>query len=167
MRLGYSTRDFSNSLRAGPGCLSSSSISPSNSRMGHRRFSMATCFSLASSISAAERIIFNASVPLPSACATQDHSTFSKNRHGRFRDSDTFRHVFESVLRRCMTEGLVGGERFAIDASVVRADANRARGVPGAEAIDWKSGAHSTRAVREYVAALEEANPTETPPKSV
>jgi transposase len=88
-----------------------------------------------------------------------DHSTFSKNRHGRFRDSDTFRHVFESVLRRCMTEGLVGGEGFAIDASVVRADANRARGVPGAEAIDWKSGAHSTRAVREYVAALEEANP--------
>jgi len=96
-----------------------------------------------------------------------DHSTFSKNRHGRFRDSDTFRHVFERVLRRCMTEGLVGGEGFAIDASVVRADANRARGVPGSEAIDWKSDTHSTRALREYVAALEEANPTETPPKSV
>ena len=96
-----------------------------------------------------------------------DHSTFSKNRHGRFRDSDTFRHVFESVLRRCMTEGLVGGEGFAIDASVVRADANRARGVPGTEATDWKSGTHSTRAVREYVAALEEANPTEIQPKSV
>lgn len=96
-----------------------------------------------------------------------DHSTFSKNRHGRFRDSATFRHVFESVLRRCMTEGLVGGEGFAVDASVVRADANRARGVPGAQAIDWKSGTHSTRAVREYVAALEEANPTETQPKSV
>ena len=96
-----------------------------------------------------------------------DHSTFSKNRHGRFRESDTFRHVFESVLRRCMAEGLVGGEGFAIDASVVRADANRARGVPGAEAIDWKSGAHSTRAVREYVAALQKANPTETLPKSV
>jgi transposase len=96
-----------------------------------------------------------------------DHSTFSKNRHGRFRDSDTFRHVFEGVLRRCMTEGLVGGEGFAIDASVVRADANRARGVPGTEAIDWKSGTHSTRAVREYVAALEEANSTETQPKSI
>lgn len=96
-----------------------------------------------------------------------DHSTFSKNRHGRFRESDTFRHVFESVLRRCMTEGLVEGEGFAIDASVVRADANRARGVPGAEAMQWKSGNGSTRAVREYVAALEAANPTETPPKSV
>jgi transposase len=96
-----------------------------------------------------------------------DHSTFSKNRHGRFRESDTFRHVFESVLRRCMTEGLVEGEGFAIDASVVRADANRARGVPGVEAMEWKSGNGSTRAVREYVAALEAANPTETPPKSV
>lgn len=96
-----------------------------------------------------------------------DHSTFSKNRHGRFRESDTFRHVFESVLRRCMTEGLVEGEGFAIDASVVRADANRARGVPGVEAMQWKSGDGSTRAVREYVAALEAANPTETPPKSV
>jgi transposase len=96
-----------------------------------------------------------------------DHSTFSKNRHGRFRESDTFRHVFESVLRRCMTEGLVGGEGFAVDASVVRADANRARGVPGEEAVDWKSGIGSTRAVREYLAALEATNPTETTPKSI
>lgn len=96
-----------------------------------------------------------------------DHSTFSKNRHGRFRDSDTFRHVFESVLRRCMAEGLVGGEGFAIDASVVRADANRANGVPGTAAVDWKSGTHSTRAVLEYVAALEKTNPTETQPKSI
>jgi transposase len=60
-----------------------------------------------------------------------DHSTFSKNRHGRFRQGDAFRHVFESVLRRCMGEGLVGGEGFAIDASVIKADANRAKGVPG------------------------------------
>jgi len=96
-----------------------------------------------------------------------DHSTFSKNRHGRFRESETFRHVFESILRRCMTEGLVGGEGFAIDASVVRADANRARGVAGAQAIDWKSGNGSTRAVREYVAALEATNPIETQPESV
>ena len=42
--------------------------------------------------------------------AVPDHSTFSKNRHGRVRESDAFRHVFESVLRRCMSEGLVGGE---------------------------------------------------------
>src|SRR5467141_3278216 len=55
--------------------------------------------------------------------AVPEHSTFSKNRHGRFRESDAFRHVFETVLQRCMNEGLVGGEGFAIDASVVRADA--------------------------------------------
>jgi transposase len=96
-----------------------------------------------------------------------DHSTFSKNRHGRFRESDTFRHVFESVLRRCMTEGLVGGEGFAIDASVVRADANRARGVRGTEALEWKNANDATRAVREYLAGLEAANPYDTPPKSV
>jgi len=96
-----------------------------------------------------------------------DHSTFSKNRHGRFRESDTFRHVFESVLRRCVTEGLVGGEGFAIDASVVRADANRARGVPGAESADWKIDSGTSRAVREYLDALETENPVETQPKSV
>src|ERR1700686_1216103 len=56
-----------------------------------------------------------------------DHSTFSKNRHGRFRESDAFRHLFESVVERCMKEGLVGGEGFAIDASIVKADANRSR----------------------------------------
>src|SRR5277367_1992158 len=64
--------------------------------------------------------------------AVPEHSTFSKNRHGRFRDSDAFRHVFETVLRRCINEGLVGGEGFAIDASVIKADAARAGGIPGA-----------------------------------
>jgi len=97
-----------------------------------------------------------------------DHSTFSKNRHGRFRESDAFRHVFETVLRRCMAEGLVGGEGFAIDASVVKADANRARGVPGEQAVAWKADDASSRAVREYLAAIEQANPTDAaPPKSI
>jgi len=92
--------------------------------------------------------------------AVPDHSTFSKNRHGRFRESDAFRHVFESVLRRCMSEGLVGGEGFAIDASVIKADASRARGVPpGTEVIDWSKVEGPSRAVREYLAALEESNP--------
>ena len=93
--------------------------------------------------------------------AVPDHSTFSKNRHGRFRESDVFRHVFESVLRRCMSEGLVGGEGFAIDASVIKADANRARGVPG---IEWNKGEGPSRAVREYLAALEESNPVSEDP---
>src|SRR3982750_1997319 len=43
-----------------------------------------------------------------------DHSTFSKNRHGRFRNSDLLRQVFETVVRRCMAEGLVGGDGFAV-----------------------------------------------------
>jgi len=54
-----------------------------------------------------------------------DHSTFSENRYGRFRESDAFRQVFESVVARCMREGLVGGEGFAVDASVIKADASR------------------------------------------
>ncbi len=54
-----------------------------------------------------------------------DHSTFSKNRHGRFRDSDLFQHLFEQVLARCIAEGLVGGESFSADASLIKADASR------------------------------------------
>ena len=60
-----------------------------------------------------------------------DHSTFSKNRHGRFRDSDLLRRLFETVLRRCIDEGLVGGENFAVDASLIKADANRQNGIEG------------------------------------
>lgn len=87
-----------------------------------------------------------------------DHSTFSKNRHGRFRESGALRHVFETVLRRCMAEGLVQGEGFAVDASIIKADANRSRGVAGTEIIDWNQGEGPSRAVREYLAALDEAN---------
>lgn len=60
-----------------------------------------------------------------------------------------------------MTEGLVTGEGFAIDASVIKADANRARGIPGTEAIDWRQGDRQSRAVREYLDAFEENNPTD------
>jgi len=67
--------------------------------------------------------------------AVPDHSSISKNRHGRFRDSDVFRQLFETVVERCITEGLVGGEGFAIDASIIRADANRRRGVPSTEPV--------------------------------
>jgi hypothetical protein len=92
-------------------------------------------------------------------------SSFSKNRHGRFRESGVFRHVFENVLRRCMSEGLVGGEGFAVDASVVKADASRARRIPGGEMIDWLEADGSTRAVKEYLDALEENGAPETTPK--
>jgi transposase len=96
-----------------------------------------------------------------------DHSSFSKNRHGRFRESDVFRHVFEGVVRRCMAEGLVRGEGFAIDASVVKADANRQRGVPGTENIDWSSPELGTRAVHEYLQALEQDGQVGVTPSNI
>jgi transposase len=85
-----------------------------------------------------------------------EHSTFSKNRHGRFRESETFRHVFETVLSRCIDEGLVAGEGFAVDARVVKADANRQRAVPSTQSIDWSNSQLGTRAVHEYLQALEQ-----------
>ncbi len=44
-----------------------------------------------------------------------DHSTFSRNRHGRFRESDLLGHIFETVVARCITEGLVSGQRLGAD----------------------------------------------------
>src|SRR5579862_6032923 len=86
--------------------------------------------------------------------AVPDHSTFSKNRHGRFRDSDLLRKVFETTVQRCITEGLVGGEGFAVDASMIKADANRQRSVPGNDGLPAEAASH---AVREYLAVLDDA----------
>ena len=90
--------------------------------------------------------------------AVPDHSTFSKNRHGRFRESDLFRQLFETVVGRCIAEGLVGGDRFAVDASLIRADANRQNAKP---IDDWpveRLDPHDApRAVREYLDTLDEA----------
>jgi transposase len=86
--------------------------------------------------------------------AVPDHSTFSKNRHGRFRDSDLLRKVFETTVRCCLAEGLVGGEGFAVDASMIKADANRQRSVPGSE---WQAPEAANHAVREYLAVLDDA----------
>lgn len=96
-----------------------------------------------------------------------DHSSFSKNRHGRFRDHNAFRQLFDSVLRRCMAEGLVRGEGFATDASMIKADVNRQRNRPGDEGIDWGDPQQASRPVREYLAALEQANPIPPPPKRI
>lgn len=83
-----------------------------------------------------------------------DHSTFSKNRHGRFRQSEAFRYVFEQVLERCIEAGLVKGEGFAVDASVVKADASRQR--EHKDDDDWGSGP----GVREYLEGLDAAGPS-------
>lgn len=96
-----------------------------------------------------------------------DHSTFSKNRHGRFRESDVFRRLFEEVVRRCMAEGLVRGEGFAIDASIVQADANRRRGIPSEQPIDWSDPELGSRAVREYVEHLEREGQIGATPKNI
>ena len=82
-----------------------------------------------------------------------NHSTFSKNRHGRFRDSDLLRRVFETVLQRCIREGLVGGEAFAIDASLIKADANRQKGIEGEKKLPPEA---TGRAVKEYMAVLDD-----------
>jgi transposase len=86
-----------------------------------------------------------------------DHSTFSLNRHGRFRQSNILRHLFESVVRRCMAEGLVGGEGFAVDASLIAADANKQRSVPAHEWSLEDLPANATRAVKDYLARLDDA----------
>jgi transposase len=82
-----------------------------------------------------------------------DRSTFSKTRHGRFRDADFLRELFESVVRRCMAEGLIGGEGFAVDASQILADANRQRDL----GKDRELEPAASRAVAEYLAVLDDA----------
>ncbi len=84
-----------------------------------------------------------------------DHSTFSVNRHGRFRDSDILRDVFEAVVRACMDAGLVKGEGFAVDASVIEADASRYHGKAPDE-IDWSAPERQTRAVAEFLSSLDD-----------
>jgi transposase len=83
-----------------------------------------------------------------------DHSTFSKNRHGRFRDSNLLRQLFEMTVARCIAEGLVGGEGFAVDASLVRADVSRQHAVDRHEQLPQERVSH---AVREYLAVLDDA----------
>jgi transposase len=86
-----------------------------------------------------------------------DHSTFSKNRHGRFRDSNLLRELFEATVQRCIAEGLVGGEGFATDASLIKADANKQRSADGKEDVDWEAMARTRRSVREYLDTLDDA----------
>ena len=87
-----------------------------------------------------------------------DHSTFSVNRHGRFHDSDILRHAFEAVVRACMNAGLVKGEGFAVDASVMEANASRYHGKPPDE-IDWSVPERQTRAAAEFLAGLDDEDP--------
>jgi transposase len=116
------------------------------------------CYSIRSERKLCEEVQFNLAYkwfchlglddPVP------DHSTFSKNRYGRFRESQIFRLVFEHVVSTCMKAGLVGGEGFAIDASVIEADASRFQRVEGSQ-VDWTDKQRASRPVAEYLEALD------------
>jgi transposase len=86
-----------------------------------------------------------------------DHSAFSRARNERFRDCDIFRRVFEHVVETCIAAGLVGGEGFAVDARLIVADANKQRSIPGAEWNKERAAKDASRAVREYLASLDDA----------
>src|SRR5215208_4048007 len=86
-----------------------------------------------------------------------DHSAFSRARNERFRESDIFRRVFERVVETCIAAGFVGGEGFAVDASLIVADANKQRSIPGSEWKKDRDPQEASRAVREYLATLDDA----------
>jgi len=85
-----------------------------------------------------------------------DHSVFSRARNERFRDRDIFRLVFERVVGACIASGLVGGEGFAVDASLIEADANKHRSIPGAQWSKNIDPGLAHRAVNEYLATLDD-----------
>jgi transposase len=78
----------------------------------------------------------------------------SKNRHRRFRDSDPLRKLFDAAVQRCIAEGIGGGEGFAVDASMIPADAHRRRGVASGAALDTE---HASRAVPESLRTRDQA----------
>src|SRR5262245_49077759 len=86
-----------------------------------------------------------------------DHSAFSRARNERFRESDIFRRVFERVVEACIATGLVGGEGFAVDASLIAADANKQRSVPGKDWDKNRDPKTASRAAKEYLATLDDA----------
>ena len=86
-----------------------------------------------------------------------DHSAFSRARNERFHDSDIFRRVFERVVETCIAAGLVGGEGFAVDASLIAADANKQRSIPGHEWSKEIDPEVASRAVQEYLTTLDDA----------
>src|SRR6266536_3106226 len=86
-----------------------------------------------------------------------DHSVFCRARHERFRESDALRRVFEGVVATCIAAGLVGGEAFSIDASLIKADVDKKKRVPGDRPIAWPKAEEACHAVREYLAVLDAA----------
>jgi len=94
------------------------------------------------------RLDFGAEIP--------DHSTFSKNRHGRFRQSGVFREIFEEVVRRCLEAGLVEGKNLAVDATLIAADASQQSRVARERLPQVAQVSHT---VQQYLSELDEQNP--------
>jgi transposase len=86
-----------------------------------------------------------------------DHSVFSRARHERFRESDALRRVFEGVVAMCIAAGFVGGEAFSVDASLIKADVSKQKRVAGDQPMSWPKAEQASRAVREYLTALDAA----------
>ena len=90
-----------------------------------------------------------------------DHSVFCRARHERFRESDALRRVFEAVVAKCIDAGLIGGEALSIDASLIKADVDKNKRMPGDQPIAWPQHEAASRAVREYLTALDQAHADE------
>jgi transposase len=90
-----------------------------------------------------------------------DHSVFCRARHERFRNSDALRRVFEGVVAMCIATGLVGGEAFSVDASLIKADVDKKKRVAGDQPIAWPQAQEASQAVREYIATLDAARNNE------
>jgi transposase len=90
-----------------------------------------------------------------------DHSVFCRARHERFRESEALRRVFEGVVARCIAAGLVGGEAVSVDASLIKADVDKKKRMPGDQPIAWPKAEDASRAVREYLTALDNAHTDE------
>jgi hypothetical protein len=88
------------------------------------------------------------------------HSTFSKNRHGRFQESKLFEQLFEEIVRRCVEAGLVQGDNLSVDGSFVEANAAKQSRIPREQLSE---AARVQRSVRQYLEELEEQNPVEEP----
>src|SRR5580658_447198 len=88
------------------------------------------------------------------------HSTFSKNRHGRFQESKLFEQLFEEIVRQCVTVGLVQGKHLSVDGSFVEANAAKKSRIPREQLAEVAQVNHT---VRRYLVELEEQNPVEEP----
>jgi transposase len=88
------------------------------------------------------------------------HSTFSKNRHGRFQESNLFQEIFEEIVARCVEAGLVKGEHMSVDGSFIQANADHHSRVPREQLAEVAKVNHT---VREYLVELEQENPIEPP----